>query len=72
MYYHQVQLQLYVGMDIYFWCDFCVYTLKGVAVERLYLDTDWCNIFLPELEGYFDAYMFPEIIDPKLKPSYIL
>jgi hypothetical protein len=59
-------------MDIYFWCDFCVYTLKGVAVERLYLDTDWCNIFLPELESYFDAYMLPEIIDPTLKPNYIL
>ena len=26
-YYHQVQLQLFVGMDMYSWCDFCVYTL---------------------------------------------
>ena len=30
VYYHQVQLQLFVGMDKYHWCDFCVYTLKGV------------------------------------------
>ena len=25
-YYHQVQLQLYVGSDLYDWCDFCIYT----------------------------------------------
>ena len=68
-YYHQVQLQLYVGMDLYDWCDFCVYTLKGVAVERIYADTEWC---IPELESYFDAYMLPEIISPVYKPSYVL
>ena len=72
MYYHQVQLQLFVGMDVYSWCDFCVFTLKGVAVKRLHLDTDWCNVNIPELEIFFDAYMLPEIIEPRLKPSYIL
>ena len=36
MYYHQVQLQLYTSS--FTWCDFCVYTTKGVAVERIYLD----------------------------------
>lgn len=71
-YYHQVQLQLYVGMDLYNWCDFCVYTLKGVAVERIYADTEWCNLYIPELESYFDAYMLPEIVNPMYKPSYIL
>ena len=34
-YYHQVLLQLYVGMDMYSWCDFCIFTLKGVAVQKL-------------------------------------
>ena len=71
-YYHQVQLQLFVCMDMCQWCDFCIYTLKGVAVERIWLDTDWCNMYISELESYFDGYMLPEIISPKLKPSYVL
>ena len=71
-YYHQVQLQLYVGMDLYGWCDFCVFTLKGIEVERIYLDVDWCNIHITELESYFDAYMLPEIVSPTHKPSYVL
>ena len=71
-YYHQVQLQLYVGMDLYSWCDFCVFTLKGIEVERIYLDVDWCNIHITELESYFDAYMLPEIVSPTHKPSYVL
>ena len=36
-YYHQVQLQLFVGMDKYSWCDFVVYTTKGIAAERISL-----------------------------------
>ena len=36
-YYHQVQLQLFVGTD-FSWCDFCVYTPKGLAVQRIYPD----------------------------------
>ena len=71
-YYHQVQLQLYVCQDMCCWCDFCVYTLKGVAVERIFLDAEWCNTYIVELESYFDGYMLPEIVFPKLKPSYVL
>ena len=71
-YYHQVQLQLYVGVDLYAWCDFCVYTTKGVAVERISLDTSWCNTAIPELESYFDAYVLPEIVNPMYKPSFVL
>jgi hypothetical protein len=67
-YYHQVQLQLCVGMDIFQWCDFCVYT---IAVERTWLDIEWCNQYIPELESYFDCHMLPEIVSPKYKPSYI-
>ena len=40
-YYHQVQLQLFVGTDQYDWCDFCVYTPKGLKVERIWLDIEW-------------------------------
>ena len=32
-YYHQVRLQLYVGTDLYNWCDFCINTYKGFSVQ---------------------------------------
>ena len=35
-YYHQVQLQLFVGSDMYGWCDFCIFTCKGLAVTRIF------------------------------------
>ena len=38
-YYHQIQLQLYVSSDMYKWCDFCVYTTKGILTERIYPDS---------------------------------
>ena len=41
MYYHQVQLQLYVERDMYSWCDVCIYTLKDISVECIYLSDEW-------------------------------
>ena len=70
-YYHQVQLHFYVGMDIYHWCNFCIYKIEGMAVERISLDIEWCNINITELESYYDTCMMPEIVPPQLKPSYI-
>lgn len=52
--------------------DLCVYTTKGVAIERILLDTNWCSTATPELESYFDAYMLPEIVNPMYKPSFVL
>ena len=34
-YYHQIQLQLYVSSDTYKWCDFCVYTMKGILIDQI-------------------------------------
>ena len=71
-YYHQVQLQLYVGTDLYSWCDFCVFTTKGILVERIFLDPVWCTTYVPQLEEYFSYHMLPEIVYPQYKPSHIL
>ena len=38
-YYHQVQLQLYVCGNKAAFCDFCMYTMKDVLVERIYYQT---------------------------------
>ncbi len=48
-YYHQVQLQLYIGSDMHTWCDFCLFTPLGVAVERIYPDLQWQVQSIPEL-----------------------
>ena len=60
-YFHQVQLQLYVGSDLFSWCDFCVYTPVDVAVERIYPSKEWQSTNIPELENYFDRHMLPDI-----------
>ena len=71
-YFHQVQIQLFVGMDLYDWCDFCVYTPKGIAVERISLDIEWCDIRITELDSYYDAHILSEVLSPVYIPSYVL
>lgn len=71
-YYDQVQLQLYVSADFSDWCDFCVYTTKGVMIERIYADHEWATRAIGQLNDYFDNVMLPEIVYPLYKPSYYL
>jgi len=71
-YYHQVQLQLFVCSDMCQWCDFCVYTTKGVMVERLYQDVNWIEEYIPQLRDYYVNFMLPELVYPMCKPSYFL
>ena len=71
-YYHQVQLQLYVAADLCDWCDFCVYTTCGVAVERIYPDIIWQNTCCLELDSYSLNHVLPELVYPCNKPSYYL
>ena len=40
LYFHQVQLQLYMCSDFCSWCDFCILTTKGCLVCREQLDLD--------------------------------
>ena len=60
-------------MDMYNWCDFCVYTPKGIEVERIWFDIEWHQkyVLLDELDSYYDAYLLPEIINPLHKPSCV-
>ena len=52
-YYHQVQLKLYVASDKAKWCDFCVFTLKGVCVQHICVDDAWQEQVCPQLDEYF-------------------
>ena len=69
-YYHQVQLQLYTSGAS--WCDFCVYTTKDIAIERIYPDNHWQQAEVPKLDSYFHEQMLPEIVSPQVKPRYYL
>ena len=71
-YYHQVQLQLYITSDSFTWCDFCIYTTKGVLVERIFSDSEWIAKNIPVLTDYFESEILPEIVYPTHKPSYYL
>ena len=69
---HQVQLQLLVASDKAKWCDFCVFTLKGVCVQRIFPDKIWEERNCPLLDEYFFNHILPELLHPKCKPSYYL
>ena len=47
------------------WCDFVVYTEKGVSVERITYDSDfWNQDLLPKLTAFYDNCLAPEIVCP--------
>ncbi len=71
-YYHQVQLQLYVCGEMSEWCDFCIYTSKGVLVERIYPDKKWQETDAVKLDYYFMDHVLKELVYPTQKPSYYL
>ena len=62
-YYAQVQGQMAVGERK--WCDFIVYTTKGISVERIDYDQNYWKItLLPKLENFYDNCLAPEIVSP--------
>ena len=71
-YYHQVQLQLYVCGNKAAFCDFCMYTMKGVLVERILPDKQWQENEAIQLDSYFIDHMLQELIYSTSKPSYYL
>ena len=71
-YYHQVQLQLYVASERAKWCDFCVFTLKGVCVQCICADNVWLEQICSQLDEYFFEHILPELQYPQRKPWYYL
>ena len=47
------------------WCDFVVYTGKGINVERITYDEEfWNGTLLPKLTSFYDNCVAPEIVSP--------
>jgi len=63
IYYAQVQGQMAVGDRP--WCDFVVYTTKGISVQRIEFDKDyWEKTLLPKLIEFYNNILGPEIASP--------
>ncbi len=62
-YYSQIQGQLAISGRK--WCDFVIYTLKGISVETIAYDEHfWNNRLLPKLVGFYENCVAPEIVSP--------
>lgn len=54
-----------MAIGVHPWCDFIVYTSKGVTVERVrYNQEFWEKDLLPKLEEFYDKCVAPEIVSP--------
>ena len=62
-YFARVQGQMGLGERL--WCDFVVYTEKGISIQRIPFDeTYWKNKLLPKLTSFYDHCVVPEIVSP--------
>ena len=62
-YYSQVQGQMAIGERP--WCDFVVFTGKGLSVQRIEFDKSfWKDRLLPKLVDFYNNCVVPEIVSP--------
>ena len=62
-YFCQVQGQMAISERT--WCDFIIYTEKGIDIERIQYDPDfWNSDLLPKLIDFYDNCLAPEIVCP--------
>lgn len=55
--YTQIQTQLGVCEGSF--CDFVFFTLKGLAIERIYFDPEFFQTFQEKAEVFFDKFLLP-------------
>ena len=63
-YYYQVQGAL--GVTGKQWCDFTVWTPKGISTERIQFDQAFWESMIQKLERFFDTAVLPELASPQL------
>ena len=70
-YFSQVQGRMAIGNRS--WCDFVVYTKKGISIQRICFDEQfWHNKLLPKLSSFYDNCVTPEIVSPLFIPLVFL
>ena len=64
VYYSQIQGQMAIGERK--WCDFVMYTNKGISIERIpFNSTFWESELLPKLTEFYTVCVAPEIVCPQ-------
>ena len=63
-YYYQVQgVMAITGRT---WCDFVVWTPKGISIERIqYNESFWADQMCPKLLEFYDKALLPELAAPE-------
>lgn len=46
------------------WCDFVIFTTKGLSVERIAFDPDYWRTLLLKLVEFYDKCLCPAIVSP--------
>lgn len=63
-YYYQIQIQMVV-CNVSF-CDFVIWSPKGMSVERILKDTEFCQSVLPRLQRFHRNVMLPEYLEMRV------
>ena len=61
-YYAQIQGQMAIGERP--WCDFVIYTSKGLSIQRILFDSQYWNENFPKLKSFYDNCIAPECVSP--------
>ncbi|KAG8180999.1 hypothetical protein JTE90_024747 [Oedothorax gibbosus] len=59
-YYYQVQIQIFVSQRHY--CDFVLWTNKGLHVERILPDLEFCSVMCKKAEQFFQMVLLLEML----------
>lgn len=62
---HFYQIQGLLQITCRKWCDYVVYTFKGIKIYRIFKDDDFWNIqMFPKLREFYYFYLLPQIVNP--------
>ena len=61
-YYAQIQGQMAIGERS--WCDFVIYTPKGLSIQRVLFDSQYWTENFPKLKSFYDNCIAPECVSP--------
>lgn len=66
---HNYMYQIMGGMALYEveWCDFVIWTRKGINVQRIPFNKDLWSEMLPKLEKFYLTGMIPELFSNRVK-----
>ena len=65
--FYQVQIQLFLTQSP--WCDFIVFTFKGLSIERIFSCQNWILKNIPFLQNFYQNYAIPFFNDVPVDAS---